>query len=301
MFEGLTSRWTSPASWIASSPCGDLVDQRCRLGRFEAAPGELLPQVEAADEAHRDEQGLALAADRVDRDHVRVVDLRGDPRFALELLAEDLVAGGVGGDHLQGDPPVEGRLGCLVDDAHAAAAQQRPDPVAREQGAFFELSHPGSVAVPSSAGMVAERSPVICPGWDGTRAFPTPASASSGARGRRRGLADPRHLPEALSLPGLPRGDRDRCRPRGRPERPARRRDRPSSLAPSLCRGAADRRAARAGAGAGLRGAPRQARGAGEGEAEAEAEAAPLIAAGRALPACLPTCSSCSAPGPAGG
>ena len=49
-------------------------------------------EVGAVDEAHRDEQEVAVVAGLVDRDHVRVVERRRDPRLALEPRAELLVA-----------------------------------------------------------------------------------------------------------------------------------------------------------------------------------------------------------------
>ena len=66
----------------------------------------------------------------------------------------------------------------------------------------------------------------------------------------RRGLADPRHLAQALPLPRLPRRDRDRQRARRRPVRLPPRRHRTPPLAPPLRRRAADRRAQRRAAGA---------------------------------------------------
>jgi hypothetical protein len=44
------------------------------------------------------------------RDHVRVVERRGCPRLALEAGAELLVAGEIGGDHLERDRALKARV-----------------------------------------------------------------------------------------------------------------------------------------------------------------------------------------------
>ena len=72
----------------------------------------------------------ALLARRVDRDHVRVVDRRGDARLALEALAEAGVARAVGRDQLDRDGAAERELRRAIDDAHAAAAGDRLDAAA---------------------------------------------------------------------------------------------------------------------------------------------------------------------------
>ena len=66
----------------------------------------------------------------VDRDDVRVVDRRGQPRLAQEPLAEAHVLGQLRREDLQRDVAVEREVVGAVDDAHPAAAEQRLQPVA---------------------------------------------------------------------------------------------------------------------------------------------------------------------------
>ena len=84
-------------------------------------------QVGARHVAH-DEVELAVGLPRpVDRHDVRVVDQRGEPRLALEALAERRVGGAIGGDQLERDGAPEVELDRPVDDAHAAATRDRFD------------------------------------------------------------------------------------------------------------------------------------------------------------------------------
>ena len=71
----------------------------------------------------------------VDRDHVGVVDRGGQPRLAQEPLAEALVRGQLRGQQLQRHPALQAQVLGQVDDAHAAAAEQRLDPVAGQHRA----------------------------------------------------------------------------------------------------------------------------------------------------------------------
>jgi hypothetical protein len=63
-----------------------------------------------------------------------MVDRGCEARLPQEALAEDGVARELGRDQLQGDGPIERELGCPVDDAHASAAENAVDAVARELG-----------------------------------------------------------------------------------------------------------------------------------------------------------------------
>ena len=89
MLWGLTSRWTIPAAWAASSALGDLAEQLDRLGRRQRPLGGDPPfQVAALDQAHRDEQLALLFARVVDRDDVGVVEAGGEARLGQEALAK---------------------------------------------------------------------------------------------------------------------------------------------------------------------------------------------------------------------
>ena len=116
-------------------------DRGHALGRQRALTREQVLQVRALHVAHDQVEVPGLLARRVDGDHVRVVDRRGDARLALEALAEAGVAGAVRGDELERDRPAERELGRAVDDAHAAAAGDRLDATAGEDGAWEQIGH----------------------------------------------------------------------------------------------------------------------------------------------------------------
>ena len=98
-------------------------------------------QVGARHVAH-DEVELAVLLPRpVHRHDVRVVDQRGQPRLALEALAEGRVGGAVGGDQLQRDRAPEVELDRPVDDAHAAAPRDRFDAEITEDITRSERCH----------------------------------------------------------------------------------------------------------------------------------------------------------------
>ena len=89
MLCGLTSRWTMPAAWAASSALGDLGEQLDRfLRRQRPVRGDPSLQVAALDQAHRDDQLAVLLAGVEDWDHVGVVEPGGEPRLAQEAIAE---------------------------------------------------------------------------------------------------------------------------------------------------------------------------------------------------------------------
>ena len=64
-----------------------------------------------------------------------MVDRRGQLRLAQEAVTERFVLGEAGSQQLERNPPLEPQILGQVDDAHAAPAQQRLDPVAGELGA----------------------------------------------------------------------------------------------------------------------------------------------------------------------
>ena len=116
-------------------------DRRGARGRHGALAREQVLEVGALHVAHHQVQVTALLARGVDRDDVRVVDRRRDPRLALEALAEARVPRPVGGDQLEGDRAPQRELGRPVDDAHAAAAGDRLDAAAGELGAWEQVGH----------------------------------------------------------------------------------------------------------------------------------------------------------------
>ena len=64
-----------------------------------------------------------------------MVDRRGQLRLAQEAVTERFVLGEAGSEQLERNPPLEPQILGQVDDAHAAPAQKRLDPVAGELGA----------------------------------------------------------------------------------------------------------------------------------------------------------------------
>ena len=112
MLCGLTSRWTMPAAWAASSaPATWPSSSTASAGGQRAAAGDPALQVAALDQPHRDDQLAVLLAGVVDRDDARMVEPGREARLAQEPLAEALVVGEVAGDHLERHRPVEGQVG----------------------------------------------------------------------------------------------------------------------------------------------------------------------------------------------
>ena len=106
-----------------------------RVRRVQTAALEALFQVTPLDVAHGDEEEVLGRPGLVDRDDVRMVDRRGQLRLAQEAVTERFVLGEAGGKQLERDLPLEPQILGQVDDAHAAPAQQRLDPIAGELGA----------------------------------------------------------------------------------------------------------------------------------------------------------------------
>ena len=107
-------------------------ERRVDLGRglasvLAAEPGDQLGERRPVDELHGVVVDAALAADRVHRDDVRVVELRGG--LGLDAEPGDLAGVDGGGERqdLQRHAAAQRALDGLVDDAHAAAAQLADD------------------------------------------------------------------------------------------------------------------------------------------------------------------------------
>ena len=106
-----------------------------RVRRVQTAASEPLFQVTPLDVAHGDEEEVVGRPSLVDRDDVRMVDRSGQLGLAQEAVTERFVLGEAGSQQLERNPPLEPQILGQVDDAHAAPAQQRLDPVAGELGA----------------------------------------------------------------------------------------------------------------------------------------------------------------------
>ncbi len=112
-----------------------LCEEAYRVRRVQTAALEALSQVTPLDVAHGDEEEVLGRAGLVDRDDVGMVDRRGQLRFAQEAVTKRFVLGEAGSQQLERNPPLEPQILGQVDDAHAAPAQQRLDPIAGELGA----------------------------------------------------------------------------------------------------------------------------------------------------------------------
>ena len=120
----------------------DLLDDPDRAFRLDPALGhDHRPQIGPLDPAHRDEQLALRVARLVDRDHVRVLDRRGQARLALEARTEVRLGGQLRHDQLERDLPVEAHLGRAVHAAHPALSGEALDPVAGQDRANRDLGH----------------------------------------------------------------------------------------------------------------------------------------------------------------
>ena len=123
MLSGLMSRWMTESAWAALSASAVSFMMR-RTSSAGSLPRRLIRPADrlAVDVAH-DEVDEALAlADGVDRDDVRMGQPGGGLRLAGEALADVLLEGELGRQHLDGDPALEPLVAGAVDHAHAAAA-----------------------------------------------------------------------------------------------------------------------------------------------------------------------------------
>ena len=84
MLEGLTSRWTTPASCAAAQRLRGLGEERRGLvGVSRPVAWMCSARVIALDVLHHQPFLVALVHEVEDRHHMRVVDPRGDPGLAL--------------------------------------------------------------------------------------------------------------------------------------------------------------------------------------------------------------------------
>jgi len=93
----------------------------------EFLDAQQLAEVHAIDEFHEEVEEAAGLAEVVDGDNVGVVEGGEGAGFASEAFGELGVVDAFGGEELEGDEAVEGFLPGLVNDAHAAAAEEFED------------------------------------------------------------------------------------------------------------------------------------------------------------------------------
>ena len=112
------------------------------LQRWEVPlPGDELSKVRPVHIAHRDVELAVLVSGIEDRNHVRVVDRRGDPRLALETLTELLIRRQLRRNELHRHPPLERDVGGLEDHPHPPTPRQLVEPVAGNHVTDRERNH----------------------------------------------------------------------------------------------------------------------------------------------------------------
>ena len=171
MFDGLTSRWTSPAACRASS--AEAISATIRVVSSSGERPVLADAVVerlARHEAHRQE---ARAVDVARLDHVdqlRVVDLGGGARLAGEAAGRVLVAHEAGLEHLQRDdgPVLADRA---ENDAHPALAELLVDDVLAEGVARLQrcVGRLAPVRHAARIGAGRKKSPCAPGAWLGSR------------------------------------------------------------------------------------------------------------------------------------
>ena len=131
MLPGLTSRWTKPAWWAASSAGRDArADVDRQLGAEPGLHVEQLAQALAVDELHDDGLAALVLEDVVDGDDVGVGQAGDGDGLAAEALGDDGVGGEARLEPLQGDLAVERDVGGEPHLGHAALGQPPLEPVA---------------------------------------------------------------------------------------------------------------------------------------------------------------------------
>ena len=121
-----------PARMGGVERAGDLREQRHGLPRIERPFGKPLREARPLHVAHGDEQPSVGLSRLVHRDDVRVVEACSQLRLTQVALAKSRVPGEVRSEQLRRHFPPQAEILGEVDDAHAAASEHRPDPVAGE-------------------------------------------------------------------------------------------------------------------------------------------------------------------------
>ena len=124
-----------------------------QLGEGQRAGGDPLGERLAFDELHHQVVHAAVVADVVDRGDARVVQLRGEPCFAVEALPHVRIVAHGGADDLDRDDPLEPTVACSIDLAHAAGGDEAEN---------FVRSHPHA-GVERHSALLLER-PLSDPG-----------------------------------------------------------------------------------------------------------------------------------------
>ena len=150
----------------------------------------------ALDQAHRDVEPAALLAGVVDRDHVRVLDRRGEARLAPEALAEPRVRRERRRDHLQRALGGRARCAGAVDDAHPTRGRPPPRSGGRRTPRPRRGPSPDPGPVPVRVGSSLTPSRAACSG----RA-PAPSGSARRPRGSRRRSPRPRRRSSSVIPP----------------------------------------------------------------------------------------------------
>ena len=108
---------------------GDLSEQAHGAPGVERVVEDQLLERGPRDQAHGQEQAVVALAGLVDRNDVLVVERRLDLPFALEASPEPGVVAEVRGQQLEGDHPLQGQLGGLVDRPHATLSEYPVDAI----------------------------------------------------------------------------------------------------------------------------------------------------------------------------
>ena len=142
---------------------GQVLDDHGGLASRQRRAAQFVGQAAAVDELERQEVLTAGLADLVDLNDVRV--LQPGDSLGLDAEAGELLGAGVrtGQDHLQGHEPIQGHLFGLVDDAHAAPAEQADDFVPFHGGPldrFCRATGKGCGGIDAAAGRQGHRRPL---------------------------------------------------------------------------------------------------------------------------------------------
>ena len=164
-----------------------LADQRLQIGPLDVS--------------HRDVQQTVVLARVVDRDDVRVVDRGRQPRLSDEPLAEGVVLGEVGAQHLERHLVPEPHVVGPVDHAHAAPPEHALDPVGGELRA--DARHLADATAPPGPPRFG-----VSPRWSLIRSFPLHRQWREAQATRREPSTTPSPPAQKQWPASIRRGDR---------------------------------------------------------------------------------------------
>jgi hypothetical protein len=143
----------------------DLVEDRARLGARQHAALEAIAQRLALEPLHHAVVApVGQLPEREDVDDVGVADLVDRPGLAQEAVDRHRLVRELVVEHLDRDPLADDRVDRAVDDAHAAGAQPRGDPVLADQHAGRQIG--GDLGqLTEHAGVRVERRRATGLGW----------------------------------------------------------------------------------------------------------------------------------------